>query len=295
MNEFIGAFPGRRPSPFLGSAAIRAGLLTDHELRTNYRAVYRNVYLANDVALTPELRAQAAWLFAGPDAVLCGVSAAAAYGTKWLDVNAPAEIVRTNRHAPEGLSVHSYALAPQDVRIVDGMRVTTVARTAFDLGRLLPHGQAVPILDALMNKTELDPRKVWSLIEANPGIRGVDRLRTALAQSDGGAESPLQTQTRLLLRWTGIPGLRTRIPLYDQWGLVSTRVAMGWPRWKVAVECDEERDDAWYRPWVHSQIAELESRGWSALWVTARMAFGSNNIVERVRQKLLAAHRARAS
>jgi hypothetical protein len=70
---------------------------------------------------------------------------------------------------------------------------------------------------------------------------------------------------------------------------------MGWPRWKVAVECDEERDDAWYRPWVHSQIAELESRGWSALWVTARMAFGSNNIVERVRQKLLAAHRARAS
>ncbi|WP_018601780.1 hypothetical protein [Mycobacterium sp. 155] len=274
---------------------MRAGLLTGHELRAGYRAVYRNVYLANEVPLTPELRAQAAWLFAGPDAVLCGVSAAAVYGTKWLDANAPAEIVRANRHAPEGLRVRSYALAAEDVREFCRMRVTTEARTAFDLGRLLPHTKAVPILDAFLNQTKLDSEKVRSLIEANRGIRGVDRLRLSLAQADGGAKSPLQTQTRLLLGWTGIPGLRTQIPFYDLWGMVCTRAALGWPRWKVAVECDEEQDAAWYRPWVHSQTAELESRGWSVLWVTARMAFGPNNIVERVRQKLLAAQRRQTS
>ncbi len=290
MSEFVGAFPGPHPSPFLGSQTVRAGLLTEHELRAGYRAVYRNVYLSNEVPLTPELRAQAAWLFAGPDAVLCGVSAAAVYGTKWLDVNAPAEVVRANRHAPEGLLVRSYALAPDDVHELYRMRVTTQARTAFDLGRLLPHDEAVPVLDAFMNQTDVDLKKVRALIEANRRVRGVDRLRLALAQADGGAESPLQTQTRLLLRWTGIPGLRTQIPFYDQWGMVCTRVAMGWPRWKVAVECDEEQDAAWYRRWVHSQTAELESRGWSVLWVTARMAFGPNNIVERVRQKLLTAH-----
>ena len=73
MNEFIGAFRGRRPAHSPGSETIRAGLLTDYELRTSYRAVYRNVYLANDIALTAELRARAAWLFAGPDAVLGGI------------------------------------------------------------------------------------------------------------------------------------------------------------------------------------------------------------------------------
>jgi hypothetical protein len=292
MNtQRLGPFPGRRPSPFLGNVAVGAGWLTAHELRSNYRAVYRNVYLANEVVLTPALRARAAWLFAGPDAVLSGVSAAAVYGTKWLDVNAPAEVVRANCHAPDGLRVRSYALAPEDVCEFDGMRVTTVARTAFDLGRLLPGNDAVPILDALMNKTELDPEKVWSLAEANRGIRGVDRLRISLAHADGGAESPLATQTRLLLHRTGIPGLETQIPFYDQWGLVCTRVAMGWRRWKVAVECDAERDSADYRMWVHSHTAELESRGWTAVWVTESMVSGQNNIVERVRRKLLAAKR----
>lgn len=288
-TQFPGAFPGRRPSPFLGREAIRAGLLTAHDLETKYRAIYRNVYLDNEVALTPLLRAHAAWLFAGPDAVISGLSAAAVHGTKWLDVNAPAEIVRANRHAPDGLRVHSYALAPDDVCEYDGMRVTTVARTAFDLGRLLPHTEAVPILDALLNKTGLDREEVWSLVEVNRGIRGVDQLRISLAEADGGAETPLETQTRLRLRYIGIPGLETQIPFYDEWGLVCTRVAMGWRRWKVAVECDEETDSPRHRTWVHTQTAELESRGWVVVWVTREMAFGQHNIADRVRRKIWAA------
>lgn len=288
-TQFPGAFPGRQPSPFLGREAIRAGLLTAHELETKYRAVYRNVYLANEVALTPLLRARAAWLFAEPDAVISGVSAAAVYGTKWLDVDAPAEIVRGNRHAPPGLRVHSYSLAPEEVCRREGMRVTTVARTAFDLGRLLPQTQAVPMLDALMNATGLAPEGVWSLAEAHPGVRGVDRLRLSLAMADGGAATPLETHTRLLLRRICIPGLETQIPFYDEWGLVCTRVAMGWRRWRVAVECDEERDSPKYRTWVHLQTAELESRDWVVVWVTRSMVFGRHNIAEHVRQKLWAA------
>jgi len=171
--------------PFLGSAAVQTGLLTRQALRTGYRAVYRGVYLANEVALTARLRAEAAWLFAGPDAVVCGLSAAAVYGTEWLDADAPAEVVRSNRHSPAGLTVHSYALAPDDVCMAGGMRVTSAARTAFDLGRLLPENQAIPTLDALLNVTGLDPAHVWALAEGNRGIRGVDRLRIALGQADG--------------------------------------------------------------------------------------------------------------
>ncbi|MCX8560329.1 hypothetical protein OS122_05400 [Mycolicibacterium mucogenicum] len=281
--------------PFLGSTVLETGLLTKRELRAGYRAVYRGVYLANEVALTARLRAEAAWLFAGPDAVLCGLSAAAVYGTKWLDVNAPAEVVRTNRHSPSGLTVRSYALAPDEVReISGGMRVTSAARTAFDLGRLLPETEAVPTLDALLNATGLDPADVWALADANRGIRGIDRLRSALAQADGGAETPLQTQTRRLLRRTGIPGLQTQIPFYDQWGLVCTRAALGWPRWKVAVECDEDADTPGYREWIHSHTAELESRGWSVIWVTKSTAEGHGGpgvVVLQAEEKLWAAQR----
>lgn len=251
----------------------------------NHRALYRDVYLANDVGLSPLLRAQAAWLFAGPDAVLSGVSAAAVHGTKWLDVNAPAEVVRSNRRAPDGLRVHSYVLAPGDICDIHGMRVTTVARTAFDLGRLLPCADSVPILDALMNKTKLDQDEVWRRAEANRGIRGINRLRIALACADGGADSPLETRTRLVLQRTGVPGLQTQIPFY-QWGLIWIRAAMGWRQWKVAVECDEERDHADYRTWVHLHTAELESYGWTVVWVTESMLSEPNNIIARVRRKL---------
>jgi hypothetical protein len=285
--------------PFLGSAAMETGLLTKGELRAGYRAIYRGVYLANEVALTPRLRAEAAWLFAGPDAVLCGLSAAAVHGTQWLDVNAPAEVVRSNRHSPAGLTVHSYALAPEEVRETNGgMRVTSVARTAFDLGRLLPETEAVPTLDALLNATGLNPADVWALADANRGIRGVARLRSALAQADGGAETPLQTQTRRLLRRTGIPGLQTQILFYDEWGSVCTRAALGWPRWQVAVECDEDADTPGYREWIHSHTAELESRGWSVIWVTKSAAEGHGGpglVVLRAQEKLWAAQRRRAS
>lgn len=71
--------------PFRGSAVLREGLLTDHELRTRFRRIYPNVYLANDIELTARLRAEAAWVYAGPDAVLVGASAAAVHGTRWLD------------------------------------------------------------------------------------------------------------------------------------------------------------------------------------------------------------------
>ena len=77
---------------------MRSGQVTDHQLRTRYRAVFRNVYLANELPLTALQRARAAWLFAGPDVVLAGRSAAAIHGTKWLDDNAPAEIIRADRH-----------------------------------------------------------------------------------------------------------------------------------------------------------------------------------------------------
>ncbi|MBU9766588.1 hypothetical protein FR943_22445 [Mycobacterium sp. TNTM28] len=290
-GQFPGAFSGRQPSPFLGREAVRAGLLTTHELETKYRAVYRNVYLDNEVALTPLLRARAAWLFAGPDAVLSGVSAAAVHGTKWLNADAPAEIVRANRHAPKGLRVHSYALAPEDVMQREGMRITTAARTAFDLGRLLPHEEAVPIIDALMNKTLLDPEDVWALRRANSGVRGVDRLRSALAVADGASQTPLETRTRLALRYIGIPGLETGIRFYDVCGMMCNRVPMGWPRWQLAIECDEEEDTPGYRERVHKQTAELEWFGWSVVWATKAMVSGRSELVPRVRQKLLAARR----
>ena len=137
--------------PFLGSQALDCGAVTRSQLRTRYRAVFRDVYISRDSELTAEAKARAAWLSTG--AILAGISAAAVYGTRWLDGAAPAEIVRADRHGQRGMLVHSYQLTNDEVRTVWGMPATTAARTAFDLGRRLPIPEAVPILDALLNAT----------------------------------------------------------------------------------------------------------------------------------------------
>lgn len=277
--------------PFLGTHALRDGRVTDYQLRTRYRAVFRNVYLADDLPLTPLRRAQAAWLFAGPDVVLAGLSAAAIHGTKWLDATTPAEIIRANRHTPPGLVAHSNAVADNDVCVRRGMRLTTPARTAFDIGRRLAPHDAVPVLDALMNATGLQPADILTIADANTGVRGIRRLRSALLMADGGAESPRETALRLLLVRAGLPPPETQIEFYDDYGDVVIRVDMGWRKWKVAVEYDgvQHWADGRQRAWDIDRIAILDSLGWVVIRVSADMLRRPDVIIQRVTAKLRAA------
>ena len=51
--------------PFLGNESVACGLVRKHELRTRYRVLHPNVYVARETALTFRQRAEAAGC--GPD------------------------------------------------------------------------------------------------------------------------------------------------------------------------------------------------------------------------------------
>ncbi len=276
---------------FRGRQAVREGLLSEHRLRTRYRAVYRDVYVAKDVSLTAADRARAAWLWAGGDCVLSGLSAAAVLGTKWLDGESPAELVRGNRHSPPGIVVRSYDLCAGEECRVKGMRITTPARTAYDIGRTHPPRQAIPILDALLRATGIKTTDVGALAAAKRGARGVRRLWAAIELADAGAESPQETRLRLLLVGGGLPKPETQIEFYDEFGEAFIRVDMGWPGWKVAVEYDgvQHWTDRRQRSWDIDRIALLEAMGWAVVRVSAEMMTRPQIILERVRARLRAA------
>jgi len=277
--------------PFLGWQAVRRGDITAYELRKAYRPVYRNVYLPSRAALTAATRARAAWLWSGGDAVLVGRSAAAVLGTKWIDARLPAEIARADRHGPPGIVVHSYELAADEVCAVVGMRVTTPARTAFDIGRTVPAFRAIPVLDALLNATGATVSEVASLAGAKPGARGVRRLRALLPLVDPGAESPQESRVRLLLVRAGLPPPETQIEFVDPLGVPRIRLDMGWRQWRLAVEYDgvQHWADKYQRSWDIDRIAMLDALGWTVVRVSAEMLSRPHVIVERVRAKLRAA------
>jgi len=251
--------------PFLGSQALKQGAVTRSQLRTRYRVVFRDVYIGRDAELTAARTARAAWLSTG--ATLAGLSTAAALGAKWLDAAAPAEIVRADRHGQHGILVHSYRLADDEVCTVGGMRVTTAARTAFDIGRGLPVAKAIPIFDALLNATGAKPADVIAVADRRPGARGVRRLRAALELADGGAESPHETRVWLLLVGAGLPKPETHIEFRD----LRIRIDMGWREWKVAVEYDgiQHWENRYQRSWDIERIALLEAAGWAVVRVSA--------------------------
>jgi hypothetical protein len=275
--------------PFRGSEAISRGVVTRNDLRTRYRAIFRDVYIAGDVAVTQAIKANAAWLSTG--ATLAGVSAAAVLGTKWLKVSEPVEIIRGDRHSQRGMVVHTYELASDEVCHVGGMRVTTPARTAFDIGRRRPVDEAVPILDALLNATAIKPLDVVALAERHRRSRGIRILRAALELVDQGAESPQETRLRLLLVGAGLPKPETQIEFFDEFGHAFIRVDIGWREWKVAVEYDgiQHWENRFQRSWDIDRIAILEAMGWVVVRVSAEMLSRPDVIVERVRAKLLAA------
>jgi very-short-patch-repair endonuclease len=277
--------------PFLGQDAIRRGFVTARRLEKDYQAIYRNVYVHRRTPITALLRARAAWLWSGGDAVLVCLSAAAVHGAKWIDPDVSAEISRRDRHSPSGITVHTYALDPSECCTVDGMRLTTPSRTAFDIGRTYPPDRAVVHLDALARATGLKAVDVLGLADLHPGVRGVRRLREVMSRVDGGAESPQETRLRMVLIKAGIPTPETQIEFRDRYGTVRVRVDMGWREWKVAVEYDgvQHWTDKRQRTWDIDRIAMLEASGWVVVRVSAEMLTRPDVIVQRVREKLRAA------
>ena len=279
---------GESNGPFLGSASG----LSKHELRF-YRRLHRNVYVHRRACATAESRARAAWLWLGENGVLAGLSAAALHGSKWVDSDRPAHALRReNRGSVPGIDVHSDSLLPGEVVILRGMRVTSAARTAFDLGRWLEHDDAIEQIDALCNAAKLTVGDVLTLARNHPGARGLRQLRSVLRLVDGGAESPAETRTRLVLIRAGLPQPSTQVRVYDERGALVARCDLGWDRWRVVVEydgdghwsseCQRTRDIRRYR--------RLGQLGWRVIRVNSELLRTCpEELVENVRAELGAA------
>lgn len=240
MPEFVveshdGVFMTILTSPFLGTEAIARGDLSPRTLKSGYDRIYRDVYAEKGRVLTAADRAIAAWLWSGRQATAAGLSAAALHGAQWIDSERPAEMYRRNGKPVPGILIHRDELRDDEYQSIRGIPTTTPARTGFDLGRRKGRTMAVVYVDALANATGLIPDSIRPLIGLHPGVRGLAQLREVLELMDGGAESPQETRTRLVLVDAGLPKPETQIRV-GRW-----RIDMGYREFKVGVEYDGEQ------------------------------------------------------
>jgi hypothetical protein len=272
---------------FLGSEALEQGKLTEYELRRWHRAIFRDVSSAKAISRRCATGSRERGCVPGGEAVIAGVAASALHGAQWVDYDIPIELIWSNTRSPRGLVARDETLGDDGVTRALGLPVTTPARTAYDLGRHLPRGQALARMDALMRATPYSSEDVLLLTKRYAGARGIRRLRAALLLVDGGAASPKETWLRLLLIDAGFPVPTTQIPVVDGYHDIAI-LDMGWEAFGVAAEYDGDQHRSDRCRYVRDQrrLRKLAELGWIIIRVIAEDT--NDDIVIRVRDALLA-------
>ena len=115
------------------------------------------------------------------------------------------------RYGPAGAGVHRGARQPHPRgrdHLVDGIRVTKVARTLLDLAEVLTLDQLVEAIDHATNARHLRPALMSSMIKQSRGRRGLKPLKQALLitrPQDVLTRSELERRALRLLAKAGVP------------------------------------------------------------------------------------------
>lgn len=199
--------------------------------------------------------------------MLAGYSAALLLGAGCAPSDAPAEVlVPSDARGHPGLRVRRDRLAESEIATVDGCRVTSAARTAWDLARRLPLVEAVVAVDSLARVGRFPPADLLTRRLTEPRARGCRKLDEVVDLCDCRAESPMETRLRLALVRHGLPRPEAQYRVLDEHGFPLARVDLAYPPAQVAIEYDGVRHldrQRWSRD--RARDTTLAGAGWQTL------------------------------
>lgn len=155
-------------------------------------------------------------------------------------LTSPREITLTRPSAPgrtrRGVRVHRAAIPTGHLTELDGVPVTTAARTVIDLARRLPFRDAVVAADSAMYRLRLSSTQLERVLADCPRWPGSAAAAKVLAASHPKARSPLETLGRLMCADHGLPAPEIGIYIGDDQPY--TEADLLWSRYKVIVLLD---------------------------------------------------------
>jgi hypothetical protein len=140
--------------------------------------------------------------------------------------------------ARAGVKLRRAALPDEDVVLYGGFRVTSGLRTVRDLASRPDLTESVIAIDMALRAGLIDLTALTAWVQANPGVKGVRRLRRAVDLADPGAESPMETRLRLELIAARLPAPCAQAELRDPDGSFLARVDLYYPDVRLVIEYD---------------------------------------------------------
>ncbi|MCR2808824.1 MULTISPECIES: hypothetical protein [unclassified Microbacterium] len=233
----------RDPAPTLGFTRLRRGIHVNAE-----------EWAAQHVDGRQRLRAHAVAASARRPPVYSHLTAAAlwhvpVFGSR----DTRAHVIEPGENPPKSrgdVVRHSIPLPDDDVVMLDGLLVTVLDRTVYDVIRTLPPEGGLAAFDAALRRVAWDDAAhtidaaasdgfralVWRRIFANPGARGIRRARLLAELADGRAQLPGESVSRYRMWELGMPApdLQRQVMTDLGWAYLD----FAWPRLRRFGEFD---------------------------------------------------------
>lgn len=244
--------------------------------RGSLHVVFRAVYAVGHRAITVRGWWRAAVLSAGPGAVLSHAAAAALHGIRPY-AGVPDVTVPADRRSRPGLRYHQALLAPDEVTTVDGIPVTTVPRTLFDLAAVLGKRQVARAVHEAEVLRLYDALPLVDMVARYPGRRGVVTTRAILrdrGEAPGHVVNDFEDDFDAFLDARGLPRGRKNAWIFagDRW----YQVDCVWEEQRVAAELDGRRthDTTEYFGSDRVRDRKLTIAGWRPTRITPLQLYG---------------------
>lgn len=263
----------------LAALGLRGGAIRKRCRVGRLHRVHRSVYALVPVEmLTGRGRSRAAVLACTGSrhaAALSHRSAADLHGLRECHRRTVEVIVpgrATHRHP--GIQVHrSVNLAELDVTTIDGVRVTTVARTLLDLAAVVPTRAVERALDRAEQLGVFSLPELLEQLTRNPMHPGARRLRAALGRYELGSavtDSELEERFLALCRGYELPTPEFHGAIDPTDGGLLLRPDAVWREPRLAVEVDGERFHRTRRAFHEDRMRDqrLVAAGWRVIRTT---------------------------
>jgi hypothetical protein len=246
--------------------AVRRGVLV---------ATQRGVLIPGKATSTYDVRCRAALSTQRADAVIWRRSAAVRHGLPYLPpewsrssalIDVAAQRDDLTRSSRRGMRRRICRLDDVDVTAIDGVRLTTVARTLADLSRDHPRGLMVGLMDAAVQAGRCSVAELHDVLPRLFGLRGVVRARDAICDVRVGVDSPGESRARLAVVDAGLPEPELRLELWED-SVLMARGDLGYYRWLIWMEYDGFAVHAEQRIFRNDRHRDrwLVRRGWEVM------------------------------
>ena len=249
--------------------------------RGRLHRLHAGVYAVGHTSLTDQGRFLAAVLAGGSGAALSHRAAAAHWGilrSRIADVEVTS--ARRRRSRP-GLRFYRSCLPKDEITTFDGIPVTTVPRTLFDLAGIVPAGQLARAVNEAEIRRLWDPLSLVDLLDRHPRRPGSAAIRAVLGGRSGITRSDLEDDFLAFTRSAGLARPATNV-----WLNVSERWIEAdclWREQRLIVELDGRATHATRRAFETDRARDraLTAAGWRVIRITHRQLAGEPQAVAR--------------